>query len=113
MPSGSRASTRSPVLASNSANANMPRNRLSAGGPPGAPGLEHDVGVGVGGEPNPVRGQLGPQRRVVVKLAVVDEGHAAFGQRLVGRGTEVDDREPPVAELHRYLIVLVAPGPRR
>ena len=33
MPSGSRASTSSPVAVSASANANMPRNRSSAAGP--------------------------------------------------------------------------------
>ena len=50
---------------------------------------------------------------VVVQLAVVDERHAVLGQRLVGRGAEVDDRQPPVAELHRHAVVLVAPGPGR
>ena len=50
---------------------------------------------------------------VVVQLAVVDEGQAALGQRLVGGGGQVDDRQPPVAELDRDPVVLVTPDPGR
>ena len=46
MPSGSRTSERIPVSASWIAKANMPRRRGSESGTPGAPGLEHDLGVG-------------------------------------------------------------------
>ena len=86
MPSGSRARTRSPVVSSASANANMPRNRRKGLGSPGPPGLEHHLGVGFGGETDAASFQVGPQLLVVVQLAVVDEGQAVLGQRLVGGG---------------------------
>src|SRR6202042_3184085 len=49
----------------------------------------------------------------VVELAVVDERQPALGQRLAGRGGEVDDREPSVAELDRDAVGLVVPRPVR
>ena len=57
-------------------------------GSPGPPGLEHDLGVGFGGEPHAASLQVGPQLLVVVELAVVDEGQAVLGHRLVGRGAD-------------------------
>ena len=80
---------------------------------PGAPGLEHDLGVGFGDEAHAASLQLGPQLLVVVELAVVDEGQAVLGHRLVGGGGQIDDRKPPMAEVHGDPVVLVAPGSRR
>ena len=51
---------------------------------PAPPRLEHHLGVGRGGEPDAAGGQLGPQRPVVVQLAVVDDGQAVLAQRLIG-----------------------------
>ena len=59
---------------------------------PAAPGLEHDLGVRAGAEADTAGRQLRAQVLVVVQLAVVDERHAVAVQRLVGQGTEVDDR---------------------
>ena len=87
-----------------------PAQRVRA---PGPPGLQDHLGVRLGGEADAAGDQLGPQRPVVVQLAVVDEGQAVLGQRLVGRGAEVDDRKPAVAELHGHPAVLVTPRPRR
>ena len=42
-----------PVRSSWIANANMPRKRAQRAGPPRAPGLEHDLGVGVSSERAP------------------------------------------------------------
>ena len=66
---------------------------------PVAPRLEHDLGVGGSDEADATAGQLGPQFLVVVELAVVDERQPALGQRLAGRGGQVDDREPSVARV--------------
>ena len=91
----------------------MPRNLGSASGPQQPPGLEHHLGVRVGAEADAAGGQLGPQGLVVVQLAVVDEGQAGLAERLVGGLGQVDDRQPPVAELDRDPVVLVAVDPGR
>jgi hypothetical protein len=57
--------------------------------------------------------QLGPQLLVVVELAVIEEREVALAHRLVGRGREVDDREPSVPEVHRDPLVLMAPHAAR
>ena len=66
-----------------------------------------------GDEAHPARRQLRLQFPVVIQLAVVHQRQAMLGERLVGRGGQVDDREPPVAKLHRHTAVLVTPGPSR
>src|SRR5262249_18261299 len=68
---------------------------------------------GFGDEADPPDDELGPHHPVVVQLAVVDDGQAVLGQRLVGRGGQIDDRQAPVAKLHRHSVVFVAPGPGR
>ena len=78
---------------------------------PGPPGLQHDLGVGPGDEPGTAGGQFGPQQLEVVQLAVVDEGQAVLGQRLVSGGAEVDDRQPAVTELDCDPVVFVVPPP--
>ena len=87
-----------------------PRQRLRS---PVPPRLEHDLGIGAGDEGRPLLLQLGPQFPVVVQLAVVDQREAALDQRLVGRRGQVDDRQPPVAEVDGRALVLVAPDRAR
>ena len=62
MPSGSRARYMLPLSSSSIANANMPRNRVSAVRTPAAPGLQHHLGVGAGPE---ARRRTWPARRAV------------------------------------------------
>ena len=69
---------------------------VEGGRPPVPPALEHYLGVRGSNEGRAGGLQLGPQLLVVVKLAVVDQRQAALAHRLVGRGGEVDDRQPPV-----------------
>src|SRR5262249_47321346 len=82
-------------------------------GSPVPPGLEHDLGVRFGDEADSPDDELGPHPPVVVQLAVVDDGQAVLGQRLVGRGGQIADRQPPLAKLYRHAVVLVVPGPGR
>ena len=78
-------------------------------GSPAAPGLDHDLGVGVRDEPDAAAGQLLPYFLVVVQLAVVDHDQVVLDHRLVGGGGQVDDGQPPVAEVDADLVVLVGP----
>ena len=69
----------------------------------GAPlpvGLEQHLRVARGTERGPERLELATQLEVVVDLAVVRDPAATVGarHRLVSRGAQVDDREPPVTE---------------
>ena len=113
MPSGSRARTSSPVRSSNSANANMPRNRRSASGPQARQASSTTSVSELVTNRAPRAASSARSVLVVVQLAVVDQRQAVLGQRLVGGGAEVDDREPAVAELDGDPVVLVAPQPGR
>jgi hypothetical protein len=76
---------------------------------PQAPGLDHDLGVGVRPEADAAAGQLFLELPVVVQLAVVDHDQVVLDHRLVGGGGQVDDRQPPVAEVDGDPVVLVGP----
>ena len=66
--------------------------------PPGAPGLEHHLGVGPRDEGGAQAFEVRAQLAVVVELAVVGERQPALDQRLVGGRREVDDRQPQVTQ---------------
>ena len=61
----------------------------------------------------PAARQVRPQLLVVVELSVVDERQAVLGERLVGGGAQVDDRQPQVAQVHRDPVVFMTPVPSR
>ena len=86
---------------------------VEGGRPPVPPAFKHDLGVRGGDEGRARCLQLCAQLLVVVEFAVVDQRQAALAHRLVGRGGEVDDRQPPVPEVQRDPFVLVAPDPAR
>ena len=79
---------------------------VEAGRAPPAPGLEQDLGVGGGPEPDPGGRQLSPQRLIVVDLAIVADDQPVLLERLVGRGRQVDDRQPAMAETDLGAVVL-------
>jgi hypothetical protein len=64
---------------------------------PAAPRLQEHLGIRAGPEADPGAAQLGPQLAIVVDLAVEHQHQPVFHERLVGRGRQVDDRQPPVA----------------
>ena len=80
---------------------------------PAAPRLEHDLGVGCRREARAARRELGTQLPVVVELAIVGQDQSVLAERLVGRGRQIDDGQPAVAQVHVDEIVDVVVPPVR
>ena len=91
------------------ANANMPRNRSRAADPQCRHASSTTSVSELVRKEAPCFSSSLAELTVVVELAVIDERQVALDQRLVGRRGQVDDRQPPVAEVDGGALVLVAP----
>ena len=113
MPNWSRARVSVPRRSSNSANANMPRRRGRHAGPHRRHASSSTSVSELGPEADPGAAELGPQLAVVVDLAVAHQHQPVLHEGLVGRGGQVDDRQPSVTEPNSSGVVGTVPGADR